>query len=270
MRRRPLSLWFAVVLTLGAVPAAHAAITCSLVHKEGTVVIDGRGQSIELPSIDNTQCEGARVQQGDVTACTRDGRGRTHCKTFHAGEKITAASLPVSGNHGGPLVEIRKLLGGSPDLVPAVSRGGADSGVTSLMPNGSVVLLDSPFTLDFSAPALRGIESIEVHADHHDGPVVAVLSPQGATRLDLDILQSGQRYSWRIDVGPSGLPRFGVFNLAPATLRRQAHVEEARLRKMLPADKGAQAVMLAEWLQSHGCAWDAARVLQRAGFTLPS
>lgn len=269
MRCRSLFFLFFVAVSLGVAQVAQAAFECSLMPKDGTVVVDDHGRPIALPNTDGTQCEGVRVQKGTVTACTRDRRGRAWCKTFKEGQKITSASLPTTQRDGGPLVEILRMLEGSTDQVPAVSRGEADSAPMDSLPVGPVVLLDNVLTPNFTTASLRGVESIEILREHHAGTVVAVLSPQGRPSLDVSTLQAGQTYVWRIDSGPGGLPRFGQFTLESAARRQAARTENERLQRSWPADSDARAVALAEWLQRHGCTWDAAQVLRRAGFVPP-
>jgi hypothetical protein len=251
------------VVALVGVSAAWSQ-GCSLINRGASEVRDAAGAAVDLPAPRLQRCDGLRVSKGTVVACTVTARGRSVCKTYSAGQTVAEAELGRGQEGNGPWYTLGDILQGSPGRVTLVSRGRE----LRSLPTGAVVLLQ-PVAIepDFDADAaLRGTQGIDIHRGGPDGRKVATLSARRTPKLETAMLEPGQRYSWRINPAPGGLPAIGEFTLLTEPERRMARQEAERVRKEARGDAAAQAVMWAGWLASRGCGHEAAKVLSEAGF----
>jgi len=240
-------------------------LACTLVGHNTAVVHDAKGTAVPLPAASYAICEGLRVVQGPVTACTMAARGRKVCHDYPTGHRLSQADLQRQGGGQGPWKTLLDLLRGSPETVTALSRGRDDA----LLPTGRVLLLqDVALAPDFvSWPALRGSTGIDVFVGRPDGPKLLTLQPGGPRTLLTKDLKPGHTYYWRIQPPAGSLPVSGQFTLLGNAQRQQARAELQRLQTQAGGDVGAVTIQWAAWLAEKGYHHEARQALQAQGLS---
>lgn len=244
---------------LGSV-AAWGQAACSLASTSQARVVQA-GKAVELPTI-LADCKGAMIEQGDVVACVEDRRGRLLCRTFAAGDRISAQLLNASaGNHRWLDVVIALLKGDIEDK-SAVDRGGPDIA----LPKGKVMFISGALELDFAEASLAGVERV-LFTDVVTGKVVAQAAATRKTAVDVRLFVPGHTYAWTIRSRDQMLDETsGRFAVLDAKGQRPARDEAVRIHAQEGIGKAAQALMLAAWLSEHELPFDARQVLHSADF----
>lgn len=244
---------------------ALANLDCALIESPKGAVSHA-GKALSLP-VQVSNCDGVRVTTGAVIACSQDRRSRLICRSFHAGETVTASRLfPGQSVKGWTLALLDIIRGGETER-GALSRGSEQA--AAYLPQARVLLLQESFVIDFDHPALDGIETIEFRQESATGPVIVRVPSVGVRTVSSSRFQRGESYWWSALSSRSGLPVIGSFVVLDATRLRQARTVEASLAHPNgAADPAARAVMMAEWLYTEGFPFDAAQTLLTTGFKL--
>jgi hypothetical protein len=257
----------ALVVALGFPLAASAApaLPCTAVAN-GDAVLKWKGNRVPLPvSLDD--CRGARVEQGQVTACTGDAKGLPMCRTFGKGESVearrfdTARVASVAG-----LDRVLRIRKGSADEIPF--RGtmiDPARGSEPLLPTRTVLLLDGQLLVDFSEPEMQGVEAVEIRRDSVSGPVVArALRAPGPTKIGAGSLSDGPSY-WAVPqpgARPTQSPK--RFSVAPRQEREEV-VAKLQAFDRQQAGPLATAMMRAAWLAEENYDYDSLVTMKAVG-----
>lgn len=244
---------------------ARADFDCSMIEASSGSA-SRNGSSLSLP-LQIPNCEGVRVTSGTVVICAQDRRKRLVCRSFHEGETVTAGKLfPGPAGTGWTLAMLDLIRGGA-DERRAVSRG-ADQ-ANAYLPQGAVLLLRDDFLIDFSHPALAGIQAVEFRQGSATGQILVSVPAIGVRTVSSSQFRRGETYWWNVVARRSGLPFSGAFSVLDAQHLRDTRAVEAALASTGGAqDRQARAVMLAEWLYTQDLPFDAAQTLLAAGFRL--
>ena len=236
---------------------ARASPQCSLAGAAGAKV-SVAGTTIEPPAL-LPDCNGIKVISGKVTACVQDERNRLSCRTFSSGTTMNEGDLETAGSERGLLVALLELLKGGSTIASAVTRE-ANTG----LPTGPVVLVQGRVDVDFSLPALNGIEYLDFH-DTATGDRIARVQSKGPHSVDAALFRSGRSYRWTLASPVPMLAPSGRFIIQDPTLSRRV-LEQVQQIAASGADQAAQALMLATWLDEQGLTYDAQATLRQAGF----
>jgi hypothetical protein len=234
---------------------------------KGDSALQLKGRRVPMPA-SLEDCRGARVVQGQVTACTSDAKGQPVCRTFDQGQAIDARPFG-GGGQGTMFAALDRLL--------RINRAGADSlsfegtmawqsrGAEPLLPTKTVLLLDGRLLVDFSEPEMLGVEAVEIRRDSVSGPLV-VSAPRtaGPAAIPTASLSDGPSY-WAVPLPaqrPTQSPK--PFNLAPPQERQDAL---AKLQAFDRQQAGplATAMMRAAWLAQENYDYDALVTMKAIG-----
>lgn len=246
--------------------AGAAEFQCSLVSvpNEGaspskTRITMANGQDIALPGYAD-DCEGLKVTQGSVFACTKNRRGLLNCLRFSEGATIGAASFSKAATPKGWHFALLDLMKGGETSSQAVSRG--DDDAEQALPSGKVALVDGQLSIDFAATALKDVNWLEFREESASGVVVARIPGVGQRAVDAALFQPGKIYWWVIESATPRLLPAGRFSVADAP-------EQKRVKRLMGelatvADPVARAIAKSEWLYENGYRYDALQVLKEA------
>lgn len=237
---------------------ANASPQCSLAGAAGAKV-SVAGTPTEPPVL-LPDCNGIKVISGEVTACVQDERNRLSCRTFSPGATMSERDLGTAGSERGLLVALLELLKGGPTTASAVTREASTD-----LPTGPVVLVQGRVDVDFSLPALNGIEYVDFQ-DTTTNEHIARAQSKGPHSVDATLFRAGRSYRWILASPVPMLAPSGRFIMQDPTLSRRV-LERVREIAASGADQAAQALLLATWLDEQGLIYDAQATLRQAGFT---
>lgn len=132
------------------------------------------------------------------------------------------------------------------------------------LPTGPVVLVQGQVDVDFSLPALNGIEYVDFE-DTASGERIARVQRSGAHSVDAALFRPGRSYRWTLASPVPMLAPGGRFIIQDPSLASRVR-EHAQQLAASGADPAAQALMLATWLDEQGLTYDAQATLRQAGF----
>jgi hypothetical protein len=260
------SLVFAVAVCVPISSQAAPALPCTAVGN-GDAVMQWKGKRLPLPaSLDD--CRGARVDRGQVIACTSDARGLPLCRTFGKGEAIESRRFDAGGRGAtvAGLDRVLRLQKGSPDDIPF--RGtmvDPNRAAEPLLPAKTVLLLDGQLLVDFSEPEMQGVDAVEIRRDSVSGPiVVSTARTPGPVKIAAGSLSEGPSY-WAVPqpaARPTQSPK--RFNVA-APKEREEVLAKLQAFDRQQAGPLATAMMRAAWLAQQNYDYDALATMKAVG-----
>ncbi len=155
---------------------------------------------------------------------------------------------------------MNRLLRAGPGTTPGQLRG-----AETLLPNKVVLLLEGRLWVDFSETDMQGVETVEIHRDRVDGPLVErIARAPGTAAISIDALAQGPYY-WTVLVPgdrPNQTPR--RFSIATAQ-ERQAMLDKLSVFDRQQAGPLATAMMRAAWLAQENYDYDALATMKAVG-----
>lgn len=246
---------FFFCLQAAAQPAAP--MRCTLAA-QGDAAVLLKGVSVSMPA-SLADCQDARVVRGQVIACQGDAQGLPVCRSFNLGEAIHAGPFGNTAP-GAPLAGLDRLLRASPGTMPGPLRG-----AETLLPTKVVLLLDGRLLVDFSEVDMQGVETVEIHRDSVDGPLVErIVRTSGPAAISVASMLEDSYY-WTVLVPgdrPNQTPR--RFSIATSQ-ERQAIRDKLRVFDRQQAGPLATAMMRAAWLAQENYDYDALATMKAVG-----
>jgi len=250
---------------------AQAGFSCTVMVAAGkpahVLPLAAQGQGEELPW-SAPDCGGARVVGGGRAVVCQPRPGKDPlCREFKSGQQIQAQGFEPDNASvlGQVALAVMELLGGTPGTAKLMSRG--EGAREARLPQHKVLLLQPVIHVDFAQPPLAGARAVAWHADQPEGALLADVQPQAGSgaQVTTALFAPGRTYWWVPHFDSPSLMGPVAFTVASSDEREQARAALLRIQHGSAVGSSAKAWIAAEWLASHGYAFDAQQYLQAAG-----